>query len=423
MAIGFVGLSHLGIVSSICWASQGWPVMGVDDDEAIVSQLAEGRLATQEPRLVELFANHRARLAFTTDFSSLADCGIIVISLDTETDQANRIVLSRLERLVARSVPWLAPRGVVVLMSQVPVGFTRQLRQRIQEMRPHLSFELCYWAETLVVGNAVERCLNPGRIILGCGADIPTRLGVILSAFSCPVLKMSYESAELTKAAINLYLSVSVTFANVLADLCEATGASMREIIPALRSDRRIGQHAYIRPGLGIAGGHLERDLVHLSQLDADTGLIDYVLDYNAKRYRWAHRQLARHIFSDKARPRVALWGLAYKKNTQSTKNSFAVRILHDLLGKADLCVYDPAAPLPGELQIGVVSRGRYEAARGADCLLVLTDWDEFVDTDFAVLASKMRGRVLIDCAGVLDREAATQQGFRFVSVGEPCDT
>jgi UDPglucose 6-dehydrogenase len=415
MAIGFVGLSHLGVVSSICWASQGWPVVGVDDDEAVVSSLAEGRLATQEPGLVELFASNRSGLTFTTDFSLLADCDVVFISLDTETDRANRIVLSRLEQLIAQAVPWLTPGAVVVLMSQVPVGYTRQLGQRIRDV--------CYWAETLVVGDAVERCLNPERVILGCEGDVPACLEAILSKFSCPVLKMSYESAELTKAAINLYLSVSVTFANVLADLCEATGASMREIAPALRSDRRIGQHAYIRPGLGIAGGHLERDLVHLSQLDADIGLIDYILDYNAKRYRWAHRQLARHVFSEKARPRIALWGLAYKKNTQSTKNSFAVRILHDLLGKADLCVYDPAALLPGELQAGVVSCGRYEAAHGADCLLVLADWDEFVDTDFAVLASEMRGRVLMDCAGVLDRGAATRQGFRFVSVGEPCDT
>lgn len=412
MTIGFVGLSHLGVVASICWASQGWEIIGVDDDQVIVAQLAAGQLVTQEPGLAELFTNNRSRLTFTTDFSLLSGCDIVFISLDTETDQANRIVLSRLEQLIAQATLWLAPKTAVVVMSQVPVGFTRQLGQTIQGA-------LYYWAETLIVGDAVERCLNPERIILGRGLIEHSLLEAILATLSCPILRMSYESAELTKAAVNLYLSVSITFANTLADLCEVTGASMREIAPALRLDRRIGEHAYIRPGLGIAGGHLERDLVHLQQLDADTGLIDYVLDYNARRYRWAHRQLARYVFSCAWRPQIALWGLAYKKNTRSIKNSFAVRILHDLCNKADLRVYDPVASLPIDLRVDVSCYARFEALRGADCLLVLTDWDEFADTDFAMVASEMNGSVLIDCVGILDHDMALQHGLRVVAIGD----
>lgn len=418
--IGFVGLSHLGIVSSICWASLGRQVVGVDDDEAVVSQLAAGQLVTREPRLAELFAENRERLAYTTDFTSLLDCGIVFISLDTETDRANRTILTRLERLIAQLIPWLASDVQIVLMSQVPVGFTRRLGQTIRTMRPDLTFELCYWAESLIVGNAVERCLNPERVVLGCEADAPLQLGAVLS---CPVFKMSYESAELTKAAVNLYLSVSVTFANTLADLCEATGASMREVGLALRSDRRIGQYAYIRPGLGIAGGHLERDLVHLSQLGMEygvnVGLIDHILDYNAKRYRWVHRQLGRYVYPHVSQPKIALWGLAYKKNTQSTKNSVAVQILHDLLGKAELCVYDPVASLPAELRTSVATGGRFESLSDADCLLVLTDWDEFADTDFAAMKPRMRGRVILDCVDILDRDVAQRHGFHVISVGD----
>lgn len=427
--IGFVGLSHLGMVSSICWSSLGWHVVGVDNNPDTVSDLAAGRLPiyVYEPQLADLLRDNRSRLKFSCEFSSLAECDVVFISLDTETDQANQSILFKLEQLVNQVIPWLASGVTVFLMSQVPVGFTRRLGQRIHTTRPDLKFELYYWVETLVIGNAVERCLRPERVVLGGDSNEiaeNSRLEVLLSTFSCPVIRMSYDSAELTKAAINLYLSVTVTFANVLADFCEATGASMKEIIPALRLDRRIGQYAYIRPGLGIAGGNLERDLVHLQRLGAkygtDTGLIDYVLDHSAKRYQWVHRQLARYVYPHTSEPKIALWGLTYKKNTQSTQNSFAVRILRDLFGKAYLSAYDPVASLPTELQTYVTRCDRYEALKDADCLLVLTDWDEFADTDYATLANKMHGRVIVDCVRVLDREAAILQGFRYISIGDP---
>lgn len=425
--IGFAGLSHLGMVSSICLSSLGWYVVGVDSNPDTVSDLAAGRLPIYEPQLADLLRDNRSRLKFSCEFSSLAECNVVFISLDTEPDQADQSVLHKLDQLIDQSIPWLVPGTSLVLMSQVPVGFARQTKQRICVARQDLTFELYYWVETLVIGNAVDRCLKPERIILGCDASgiaENSHLGALLSAFSCPVLRMSYESAELTKAAINLYLSVSVTCANMLADLCEATGASIREIAPALRLDRRIGQYAYIRPGLGIAGGNLERDLVHLQRLGAkygtDTGVIDYVLDSNAKRYQWVHRQLTKYVFSHIQEAKIALWGLAYKKNTHSTKNSFAVRILRDLSGKADLRSYDPVASLPTELRSSVTRCDRFEALNDADCLVVLTDWDEFADTDYADIANRMCGQVIIDCVGILDRAAAIQQGFRYISIGDP---
>ncbi len=427
--IGFAGLSHLGIVSSICWASMGWSVVVVDGDADKVSLLEKGRLPIHEPRLPELLAENRSRLEFASDFSRLAECDVVCISLDTDTDESNRSDLSGLELLVESVIPWLAPGALVVLMSQVPVGFTRRLLKSIRSRQPEVGVRLYYWVETLVIGDAVERCLRPQRIILGRDGEpegIDVRFEALLSAFGCPVLKLSYESAELTKSAINLYLAVSVTYANVLADLCEARGASMGEIVPALRMDRRIGQYAYIRPSLGIAGGNLERDLVHLRSLGdearADTRLIGLALDYNANRYYWVHRQLDRHVFKRVDRPTISVWGLAYKKDTQSTKNSFATRVLGDLAHRADLRAYDPVARLPESSRNGVTQCDRLEAVDGADCLLVLTDWEEFADTDYSVIAQRMPGRVIIDCVGVMDRAAASENGFRYVSIGEPLE-
>lgn len=425
--IGFVGLSHLGIVSSVCWASMGWEVIGVDTDVETVSQLTCGRLPIHEPRLAELFTDNHERLKFSCEFFDLSECDIVFVSLDTETDEDNRSDLSKIRRLIEQVIPRLTSGVTVVLMSQVPVGFTRKLERTIRATRADLKFKLYHWVETLVIGNAVERCLKPERIILGCSSNGNTgasRLEGALSTFDCPVLKMSYESSELTKAAINLYLSCSVTFANVMADLCEATGASMNEIVPALRLDRRIGKYAYIQPSLGIAGGNLERDLIHLRQLSVERKtnpkLFDYILDYNTKRYQWVHEKLKKYVFSHVVHPKMALWGLAYKRGTKSTKNSFAVKILHELQGKAELYVYDPVATVPADLRSVIACGNRYEALAHSDCLVVLTDWEEFARNDWALIGNKMRGRVVIDCMNVLDRAAAVQAGFCCFSIGVP---
>ncbi len=158
-----------------------------------------------------------------------------------------------------------------------------------------------YWVETLIFGNAVQRFLHPERIIVG-SADpsrpLPAALDEGLRRFDCPILPMGYESAELTKTAINLYLFGAVTYANTLSDLCEAVGADWSEMVPALRLDRRIGPAAYIRPGLGMAGGNLERDLVTLRGLGqrhgVDVAYVETLLAHNTRRYRWVQRQLQR---------------------------------------------------------------------------------------------------------------------------------
>lgn len=426
MNIGVVGLSHLGTVTSICFASLGWDVVAVDADQTQVSASGEGHAFPHEPKLKELLGSAGSRLGFTTDFGSLRRCSVVCIGVDTEPRGSDTSSTQRLDETIARVVPHLSDGVALAVMSQIPVGFSRHLAESVKASRPGLNFELCHWVETLVIGNAVERCLHPERIIIGTDSGQPLNsepFHRLLSRFSCPVLWMSYESAELTKQAINLYLATSLTVANTLADLCESSGADMREVVPALRQDRRIGQYAYLKPGLGFAGGNLERDLLRLSALGrrsgAEVGLVDYVLRYNAGRSAWVRRQLDRHIFPFVQVPRIGVWGLAYKKNTSSTLDSFAVRALKELAGKAELMAYDPAASLPPELDGTVSQCGRWEAASASDCLLVLTDWDEFADTDYQALRKGMKGpAVILDCVGIMDGRAAAAHGLRYVAVG-----
>ncbi len=424
--VGFLGLSHLGTVSSIAWASLGVEVVGVDVDPSPVALLGDGRLPVHEPDLAPLFAAAGPRMRFTTDPARLADCPLVIVARDVPTDDGNRSDTSAVNVLLEAALPHLANGVTVVLMSQVPPGFTRAQAARIRRQRPALDVHLYYWVETLIFGRAVERCLRPERIMLGCAdpaAPAPEVLEAALRRFGCPVLRMGYESAELTKTAINLYLCGAVTYANTLSDLCEAVGANWTEMMPALRLDQRIGPAAYIRPGLGLAGGNLERDLVTLRDLcrarGVDGAFVEMLIEYNDRRRGWVARQLEEHVFSTIDHPTVAVWGLAYKKNTRSTKNSMALQVIGELRGRADVRAWDPLVKATDvDLDAKMVA-DRDEALVGADCLLVLTDWDEFATPSADALAT-MRRRVLIDCVGVIDPRQARVSGVRLVTMGRP---
>lgn len=410
----FVGLSHLGIVSGVGWASLGSEVVGVDPDGARAAALARGELPLHEPGLPELLATSRPRLTFTHDFSALAGCELVVLSRDVPTDANDASDPSVVMDLLERLMPHLAPGATLAIMSQISPGTMRAIEARLRGARPDWPVSLVYWVETLVFGRALERFLAPERVILGCAdprAPLPRVLEDGLRRFGCPLFPMRYESAELAKTAINLYLCAAVTYANTLSDLCERTGADWSEMVPALKADARIGPSAYIRPGLGIAGGNLERDMVTLRELGAaggaDVAFIQTLLDYNGRRHGWVMRTLERALFSKApagARPVIAVWGLAYKKNTDSTKNSFALKVLDALRGRADVVAYDPVVRVP-EREGLALAMERDGALAGADALLIVTDWDAFGAVD-ATTFDRMRRPLVIDAVGVTERAA-----------------
>jgi UDPglucose 6-dehydrogenase len=423
---GFLGLSHLGIVSGVGWAALGSPVVGVDLERAPVERLQRGELPVHEPGLPEAFAEARGRMRFTTDPAALAECPLVIVSRDVPTDDANGSDTSAVLRLIDAAIPHLRPGAVLVLMSQVPPGFTRALGARIEARCPGLGIRLHYWAETLIFGRALERFLKPERVIVGAAdpaQPLPGELAEGLARFGCPVLPMRYESAELTKTAINLYLFGAVTYANTLADLCEEVGADWGEMAPALHLDKRIGPAAYIRPSLGVAGGNLERDLVTLRALceahGVDAAYIETLIAYNARRYRWVHRQLERRVFAATPHPVIAVWGLAYKKDTRSTKNSLSLRVIGDLSGRAAIRAYDPLVRAAEIQSPATVCATREETLDGADCLLILTDWDEFAATPRDAWKA-MRRPLVIDCVGVVDPKRTELDAVEYLGLGRP---
>lgn len=420
---GFVGLSHLGVVASAGWASRVGPVIAVDTDEAVVEGMRARSAAVFEPGLDALLARHGDRLTYTTDFAALAACPLVVLSRDVPTRDDNTSDLGVVEDLIARALPHLGRGATLVVMNQVPPGFTRALAGRVRRERAGAGIRVLYWVETLVLGQAVERYVRPERIILGCedpAAALPAGLAAGLATFGCPVLPLRYESAELAKAAINLYLSTSVTYANTLADLCERIGADWTEMMPALRLDARIGPAAYIRPGLGITGGNLERDLVSLCRLahahGVDATLIETILDYNERRWRWVTEALDRHLFKVVTWPTIGLWGLAYKKNTTSLKNAVSLRLIDAVRDRAVVQAYDPAVKAI-DRPITVVASAA-DAAAGADCLVIAADWDEFAAADVARLPALLRRPLVVDCVGVLAGRTRELAGVEYVAMG-----
>ncbi len=421
---GFLGLSHLGLTYGCAWASLRQPVIATDPCTQTVAAANQGELFGHEPGLGELLERHRPWITFTADLRQLAHCPLVLVTQDVPTDDADVSDPGTIERLIETALPYLRPRVVLVVLSQVPPGFTRKLADRLRDARPDLACQLYYWVETLVLGDAVRRALEPERLIIGSAVPstpLPPILQRALQRFGCPILPMSYESAELTKAAINLYLAGSVTYANTLADLCEAAGADWAEMTPALRLDHRIGSAAYLQPSLGVAGGNLERDLTHLRQLarchHVQAPYLDTLAESNGGRLDWLRRRLDEHVFARQASPTIGVWGLTYKKHTRSTKNAPAARVLAELRGRAHARAWDPAvAAAAGS---GVESAAtRDDVLPGADCLLILADWDDFATADLAAIRHAMRYPLVIDCTGVLQPRRHEMAGIAYVSMG-----
>jgi UDPglucose 6-dehydrogenase len=415
--VGFAGLTHLGLVSALAVASKGFRVVGYDTDAARVRDIAAGRLPVVEPGLDQLARGCAQRTSFSSQVKDLGACDLVYISTDVPTDDRGESDLSGISASIAQVIASLSPRALLVVLCQVPPGFTRAL--------PLPSDRLFYQVETLVFGRAVERATRPERYIVGCADPekaLPEAFAVVLGAFGCPILPMRYESAELAKIAINCCLVASVTIANTLAELSERIGADWREIVPALKLDARIGQNAYLAPGLGIAGGNLERDLATIARLSQETGseasIIHAFLANSRHRRDWATRVL--HDEVRKADALIGILGLAYKENTHSTKNSPSLALI-STLAPWRLKVYDPVVPAAAANHPRAQgAASALAAAEGVDALAIMTSWPAFRELKPADLARAMAGHTVLDPHRVLDERAAVAAGLDYLTLGAP---
>lgn len=411
--VAFVGQTHLGVVSASAVAARGFRTLCFDPDQALIDRMKAGDLPVSEPGLEQLIRANDEHQTFTADWTDLSGADVVYIAADVPTDDRGLSDLSRIEALIQQTLNHLHPDAVLVVLCQVPPGFTRRINRR--------PGRLFYQVETLVFGRAVGRAMQPERYIIGAAeptAALPSALQKVLGAFGCPILPMRYESAELAKISINMCLVASISVANTMAEICEHVGADWSEIVPSLKLDRRIGAHSYLAPGLGIAGGNLERDLATVMRLaeahGTDAGVVAAQVANSAHRKNWAAQKI-RELGLGAAR--LAVWGLAYKENTHSAKNSPSLHTLAQL-PDAVILAHDPAVP-DASVPDGI-SRvdDPMSALDGAGALLILTPWPAYREITPSTIASALPGGTVLDPYRVLDRASAQAAGLTHLTLG-----
>lgn len=414
--IGYAGMTHLGLNSAVAAADRGFNILCYDPDPLLAATLERGELPVIEPDLPELLEKNACRIRFTADPKELISCDLIYVAPDVPTDDNGQSDLGGIDTLISQVDAVLRPDAVMVILSQVPPGFTRA------RLRPGRM--LHYQVETLIFGRAMERARFPERFIVGCAEStqpLPPILAHFLGSFGCPILSMRYESAELTKISINMCLVASVSATNTLAEICERIGADWSEIVPALRLDKRIGQHAYLNAGLGIAGGNLERDLATVLRLAdqymTDGRVVSAFVENSRHRRDWAWDTLNALVLHSNPAARIAVLGLTYKENTNSLKNSPAIALIEKLIAK-DVIAFDPVAATDAAGPNVRRASTALEAADNADVLVIMTPWPEFRAITADDLAQRMRCRTVIDPYQVIDGNALNAQGFAYSTLG-----
>jgi UDPglucose 6-dehydrogenase len=384
MRVVVYGLWHLGCVTAACLARAGHRVVGLDPDTRTIDDLRRGRPPLHEPGLAELIAAglDNKHLSFHIDpAAALAEADVLWVTFDTpvnERDEADvDFVRARLEEVR----PALKPGTLVLISSQVPVGFTRSLRR--DWSGEGLRFACS--PENLRLGKAIEVFCNPERVVLGVEdeTDQP-RLTELFAPFCSHIEWMSLESAEMTKHALNAFLATSVTFINELARLCEEVGANAKEVERGLKSEGRIGPRAYLSPGAAFAGGTLARDLRFLVQRGRDvrveTPLLQGVLASNDVHKNWVREHVA-HLLNGVEKPVAAMLGLTYKPGTSTLRRSSAVELCRWLRERGvSVRGHDPAVgSLPPELR-GILELlpSPLAALDGAHVAVIATEWPSF---------------------------------------------
>jgi UDPglucose 6-dehydrogenase len=425
MNVAVYGLWHLGCVTAACVSAAGNKVVGLDPDENAVARLRSGAPPIHEPGLAELIRAEVAagRLSFTSQpGEALRSAEVLWVTFDTPVDEqdiADADFVRRRLDAVAGSIP---PKCIVLVSSQVPVGFTRKLREDWKSR----GLRYAYSPENLRLGKAIETFRAPERVVIGVSDDSARpALEALFAPFTPRVEWMSVESAEMTKHALNAFLAMSVTFANELARLCEAVGADAREVERGLKSEGRIGPKAYLSPGAAFGGGTLARDLRFLTGFGRthglDTPLFDGVLASNEVHKQWVRRKVAELLGSAMNGATVAVLGLTYKPGTDTLRRSPAVELCRWLHGQGvSVRAHDPAVrELPADLKPVIDLRATAaDALTGADLAVVATEWPDFRSLRADDFVRAMRRPRVIDPTWFLAPVLADAAGIAYVATG-----
>lgn len=398
MRVTVYGLWHLGSVTAACLAEAGHTVVGLDPNARTVSDLQVNQPPVNEPGLAALIARQQlaGRLQFTTDIAlAIPSADVVWVCFDTPVDSEDRADVQWVRDRLEDIAPHLRAGTLILISSQVPVGFGAKLAADWSERGVRVACS----PENLRLGQALDCFRKPDRIVLGCDAADHATLTELLAPFGGERVWMSVASAEMTKHAVNAFLATSVAFINELARLCEVVGADAKEVERGLKSEQRIGPKAYLSPGAAFAGGTLARDIGFLIEIAQShhrpSHLFTGVRASNECQKTWLRDQLA----AIPAGGVVAVLGLTYKPGTDTLRRSSSVELCQWLLARGIVVrAHDPAIKTTAEELVGVELASSAEGALlGADVGVLATPWPEYRSLMSASVRAAMKQPRLID--------------------------
>ena len=418
--IAVIGSGYVGLTAGACFADLGHYVLCADIDAEKVERLSRGDVPILEAGLPELVREGIAarRLKFVVGAAeAAATCEFVYLCVPTPQSADGSADLSYLRDAAREIGPVLAPESIVVNKSTVPVGSTRV----VEEVLGRDDVAVVSNPEFLREGSAVRDFLHPDRIVIGCNDQAAAaRVGELYRGVQAPVIVTDPASAEMIKYASNTFLAAKLSFVNAVANVCEAVGADVRDVLLGMGYDHRIG-FEFLRPGPGWGGSCFPKDVSALIRIASDAGydfkLLQDVLTVNREQFDSVANKVATLAGGSLEGLTVAAWGLTFKARTDDMRDSPALEVIARLrkLG-ATVKAYDPAVSRPLD---GIdVCADPYAACDGAAVLVVLTEWDEFRRLDFTKIAGLLTEPRVVDARNLLDPAALRRLGFSYAGVG-----
>jgi len=426
--IAVLGVGYVGLVTGACFAHLGFRVIGYDVDEAKIATLRGGGMPIYEPGLETLLADHRDRLTFTADLDeAIAFADIVFVCVGTPQEADGRADLSQVEGEARAIAGKLDRYRLIVEKSTVPVSTAEWIRKTIRLYAPDSDFDVASNPEFLREGSAVRDFLEPDRIVIGVDSErAAALLRRVYERIDAPLIETSVATAEVIKHASNSFLATKISFINMVADLCEKTGADVREVARGMGYDRRIGPH-FLQAGIGYGGSCFPKDVRAFIRIAEDHGvdfsLLAAVDRINQGRIGHLVRRLKDVLWVLKGKT-IALWGLSFKPNTDDLREAPSRRLIEALLAEgATIRAHDPqagdrvAAEWEGDERVRVVADPE-EAAAGAHVVLLVTEWRRYLELDPERIREKVATPVVFDGRNALDQQAWQEAGFVFHGVG-----
>lgn len=437
MKIAVVGTGYVGLVTGTCFAETGNTVTCVDIDKQKVEKLSSGQITIYEPGLEKLFLRNQkeGRLFFTTSLAdAITEAKIIFLALPTPPGEDGSADLKYILGVAADLGKLLKPGDykVIIDKSTVPVGTAEKVRAAVLSSATQdisNAFDVVSNPEFLREGVAVDDFMKPDRVVIGTTSDKAIKLMNDLYApfvrQGNPILFMDERSAELTKYAANSFLAVKISFMNEIAQLCERLGADVDMVRRGIGSDERIGKR-FLFPGIGYGGSCFPKDVQALAkssdEVEYDFRILDAVMKVNESQKLHLLPKIHAHFGYDLKGKHFALWGLAFKPNTDDIREAPALYMIDALLkAGATISAFDPEAMKNVKDQLGdkiSFTENQYDTLEGADALIIATEWNEFRTPDFDKIISKLKARVIFDGRNLFDLSQMEAYGFHYESVG-----